>query len=303
MTETTAFYPPRRRGLLFHGAISAALGGASALFFFLGLNQQGGTYFALFLILALLSFAPLPWVFYRAYALARASYRLERDGLRLRWGMRAEDIPLPDIEWVRRPDDLVTDLPLPRLRWPGAVLGLVNAADLGVVEYMAAGTETMLLVATPRRIYAISPQDPDTFMRAFQRALEMGSLTPISSVSVLPAAYLAQIWRDRLTRALLAAGFLLNLLLLVGVSLVIPGRVSASLGFFPGGEPLPAVSTSQLLLMPVLSAFVYVVDLAMGLFFYRHEQQRPIAYMIWGSAPVSAALLIIGMILVAGIWG
>lgn len=302
MSETTAFYPPRRRGFLFHGAIGAGLGGASALTFFLGLNQQGGAFFALFLILALLLFAPLPWVLYRAFALARASYRLERDGLRLRWGMRAEDIPLPEVEWVRRPADLVADLPLPRLQWPGAVLGMVNAADLGPVEYMAAETERMLLIATARRVYAISPQDPDAFLRAFQRTLEMGSLTPISSVSVLPAAYLAQIWRDRLTRALLAAGFLLNLLLLIGVSLLIPGQVSASLGAFPNGVPLPGGSASQLLLLPVLGAFVYVVDLAMGLYFYRREEQRPIAYMVWGSAPVSAALLIIGVVVMVSTW-
>lgn len=302
MSETYAFYPPRRRGLLFHGGILLALGGMSALAFYLGLNQQGGTFFAPFLILALLLFAPIPWVVYRALALSRASYRLERDGLRLHWGMRAEDIPLPDVEWVRRPNNLATRVPLPRLRWPGALLGLVNTRDLGPVEYIAAETERMLLIATPRRVYAISPADPEAFLRAFQRTLEMGSLTPISSVSVLPAAYLAQIWADKVTRALLAAGFVLNLLLLVGVSLVIPGRVSTSLGFYPDGAPLPEVPSTQLLLLPILGAFMYVVDLATGLFFYRREDQRQIAYMIWGSAPVSAALLIIGMLMMAGIW-
>jgi hypothetical protein len=302
MNETYAFYPPRRRGLLFHGGILLALGGASALAFYLGLNQQGGTFFAPFLILALLLFAPVPWIVYRALALSRASYRLERDGLRLRWGMRAEDIPLPDVEWIRRPGDLATRIPLPRLQWPGALLGVVNARDLGQIEYVAAETERLLLIATPRRIYAISPADTEAFLRTFQRTLEMGSLTPISSVSVLPAAYLAQIWTDKVTRALLAAGFILNLLLLVSVSLVIPGRVSTSLGFYPDGAPLPGVPSAQLLLLPILGAFMYVIDLAMGLFFYRREDQRQIAYMIWGSAPVSAALLIIGMLMMAGIW-
>ncbi|RPJ43086.1 MAG: hypothetical protein EHM21_11990, partial [Chloroflexi bacterium] len=120
------FYPPRRRGLLFHALLILGLGGASALAFFYGLNQQSGsvqTYSVLLWLVSLLLFAPLPWIVYRAFALARASYRLERDGLRLRWGMRAEDIPLPDVEWVRRPADLATSLPLPPLHWPGAILG------------------------------------------------------------------------------------------------------------------------------------------------------------------------------------
>jgi hypothetical protein len=277
-TKTHVFYPPRQRGLLFHGALVLGLGGTSTLSFFYGINQQEGSPFVLFLLLSLLLFAPLPWVIYRAYALLLASYRLERDGLRLRWGMRAEDIPLPDVEWVRRPTDLATDLPLPRLHWPGAILGRVNARDLGTIEYLAADENHMLLVATPQRIFAISPEDPQAFIRAFQRTLELGSLTPLSSVSVLPAAYLAQIWADRITRALLAAGFVLNLLLLVGTSLLLGVR--------------PA-SAQLLLLLPILGAFIYVVDLATGLFFYRRVHQRLIAYMVWASAPVTAALLVV----------
>ena len=123
MTEQLVFRPPRRRGVLFHSAVIAALGASSALTFLLGLNQHIGAYFVLFLIVSLLLFAPLPWIFYRTYSLIRAHYSLGRDGLRLRWGMRAEDIPLPDIEWVRRPADLAAAVPMPRMRWPGAIWG------------------------------------------------------------------------------------------------------------------------------------------------------------------------------------
>jgi hypothetical protein len=267
-----------------------ALGGASALAFIFGMNQQhaGSTqsFFMLFLVISLLLFAPLPWIAYRAYALSLASYRLERDGLRLRWGMRAEDIPLPDVEWVRRPSDLATNIPLPRLQWPGAILGSVNTRDLGPVEYLASDQENMLLVATPERIFVISPEDPQGFLRAFQRTLELGSLTPLSSVSVLPAAYLSQIWADRVTRSLLLAGFGLNLALLVGVSLMM-GRLM----------PVRPAAAQQLLLLPILGAFIYVVDLATGLFFYRRGRQSPskqrvIAYLMWSSSPLTALLLI-----------
>ena len=243
----------------------------SAFSFLYGLKQQIGGNFILMMMLSLLLFAPLPLILYRMYALARASYRLERDGLRLRWGLRAEDIPLPEVEWVRRASDLPAELPLPRLYWPGALLGAVQVRDLGAVEYMASTTENLLLIATAQRIYAISPENAEEFLRAFQRTFELGSLSPISSASVLPAAYLAQIWSDRLARVILIVGLGLILFLWVGVSLSIPSRQTVSLGYSPGGQPLPGVPAEQMILLPVLAAFVFVIDLAVGLFFYRRD--------------------------------
>lgn len=291
MSEPAIFHPPRARGLGFHAVIVVALAATSVFSLIYGLEQQVGAYFMLLLILSLLLVAPLPLVLYRAYALSQGQYRLDRDGLRIRWGLRAEDIPMPEIEWVRRPSDLATHLPAPRLGWPGALLGRVNVADLGPVEYVASTTETLLLVATTRRIYAISPEDPQAFLNAYQRTFEMGSLAPLSSVSVRPAAYLSQVWSDRAAALLLGGGFLLMLLLFIGVSLAIPTRPTASLGFYPDGTPLPPVPSEQLLLLPILGGFIYLADLTSGLFFYRRANYRPIAYLVWSSAVVSALLL------------
>ncbi len=292
MSETLAFSPPRRRGLLFHAALIIVFGAASAFTFLAGLNQQVGGYFVLLLVISLLLFAPLIWFIYRAYALSRASYRIERDGLRLRWGLRAEDIPLPEVEWVRRAQDLAADLPLPRLQWPGAVIGMVNARDLGPVEYMASSTKNLLLVATPSRVYAISPEDTGAFIQAFNRSLEMGSLTPLSSISVLPAAYLSQVLGDRLARWLLFVGFALTLLLFAGVSLVIPTLQTVSLGFYPTGAPLPGGPSAQLILLPILGTFIFLTDLAAGLYFFRRPNERIIAYIVWGSAIATTLMLV-----------
>lgn len=298
MTQALWFRPPRRRGILFHSTLGLALGTTSVLAFLVGIDQQSESSFVLLLMLSLLLFAPLPWVIYRGYALVRASYRLERDGLRLRWGLRAEDIPLPDVEWVKLREELAVNLPIPPLTWPGALLGTVNTADLGPVEYMASTAQTLVLIATPRKVYAISPEDPDEFLYNFQRTLEMGSLTPLPSASVLPAAYLSQIWTDLPARLLLVLGLVLTAVLFAGVSLMIPGRASASLGFYPDGAPLPSGPAAQMLLLPILGAFMFVVDLAFGLFFYRHPEQRIIAYIVWGSSVASALLLITGVLFI-----
>jgi hypothetical protein len=49
---------------------------------------------------------PVPFLGYRAYALLRADYYIDRDSLAMLWGLRVEDIPLTDIEWVRPASDV-----------------------------------------------------------------------------------------------------------------------------------------------------------------------------------------------------
>lgn len=301
MSETILYNPPRQRGLIIHGILIVALGAATVLTFLSGAYQRIGSYFVLLLLVSLLLFAPLPLVIYRAYALSRASYRLERDGLRLRWGLRAEDIPLPNVEWVRRATDLAVELPRPRFSWPGAILGEVNVQDLGRIEYLAATTENLLLIATPQKIYAISPEDPEGFMSDFEHLLEMGSLTPISSVSVLPAAYLTHVWEDKAARVLIISAVALNLLLFIGVSLIIPSRATISLGFYPSGAPLPGVPSAQLILLPILGVFSFLIDLTAGMFFFRREKQSLLAYLVWGSSVATTLLLILAVLFILSV--
>jgi len=296
MTEPFSFQPPRKRGLLILGGAALILATTSAVSFLFGLEQSNSELFVGLLLISLIFFAPLPLISYRAYSLLRASYRLERNGLRLRWGLRAEDIPLPEIEWARKVTDLAVNLPPPRLVWPGTLRGTVQVNDLGPVEYMASNRENLILVATTRKIYAISPENPDNFLLAFQRSLEMGSLTPISSVSVMPAAYLSQVWTDKIARWLVSGGFLLAVSLFTGSGLVIPSRSVISLGFYPDGQALPPVPPEQLLLLPILGAFVFLTDLAFGLFLFRRPPSRLIAYLLWGSGLLTQVLFLIALI-------
>ena len=298
MKDSFRFHPPRNKGLIVNGAAALILSAGSAASIMLGLNQQIGAYFILFLIISLLLAAPVPLILYRAYALMHARYLLDRDGLRLRWGLRAEDIPLLEVEWVRYSGDMAADLHLPRLRWPGAVLGTVQCRDLGPVEFMASTAEPILLIATPQKVYAISPEDPEAFIRAYRLTTEMGSLAHIPPASVLPAAYLAQVWSDALARGFLIVGFVLSLLIFIGISLEIPTRPAASLGFYPNGEPLPPVPAEQMLLLPILGAFFYLSDLAAGLFFYRKANAQKIAYLLWGSGALTQILLIAAAIMI-----
>lgn len=289
------FLPERRAGLILHTLAFLALAGGTAASVWMATQQQAGANFVLFILLALALFFPVPLVAYRGYALLTAHYSVERDGLRIRWGLRGEDIPLPDIEWVRPASDLAFNLPLPRLSWPGAVLGSLNVRDLGPVEYIGSDRSILLLVATPNRIYAISPADPMAFVRAFQYATEMGSISPLHSFSARPAAFLRGVWGDTPARILVSAGLLLTLALFVLVSLLIPNRATISLGFSASGLPVEPTASAQLLLLPVLCVFAFIADLIGGLYFYRN-QPRPVAYLFWTGGVLTPVMLLVAIL-------
>jgi hypothetical protein len=184
--KTGHFPPARQLGLIVHGVIILLLASASIWGFTNLTNAQVGPTFVSYLLVGLIAFAPIPYLGYRAYALVKADYYIDRDSLAILWGLRIEDIPLTDIEWVRPASDLTTPLSLPRFRMPGAVLGRRRHSDLGAVEFIASSTRNLILIATPRHVFAISPRDAVSLVRTFARATELGSLTPTEAKSVYP---------------------------------------------------------------------------------------------------------------------
>ena len=268
MNASYEFKPSQRAGLTFHMGAIAVLGIITGI----GLWQAGladiSLVFVLYLLPALVGVVAMPFLAYRLMALRRAFYRLERDGITLRWGLRSEDIPIDSVQWVRPMAELGGTLPLPWLRWPGAVVGSRRLPGGGSVEFMADDSQRLVLIGTQRGIFAISPEDPATFLSTYNRLTELGSLSPLPARSVYPTFLLARVWRRRSVRAMFLIGLALNLLLLTWVILVAPTRGQIVLGFQRGAEPLPAV---QLLLLPVLSSFFFLVDFFAGLFFYRRS--------------------------------
>ena len=298
MELQTIFTPARRTGLIFHAAAVAVLLGSSAIVFLQAYQMNVGQGYIFGILASIILAAPLPLLLYRAYALAQSSYTIDRDGLRLRWGLRGEDIPLPQIEWVRPADEMGFHLPLPFFQWPGAVVGKRKVEGLGEVEFIASDVRKLLLVATPQKIYAISPADGRTFIRSFRQIIELGSLSPLPSYSVLPAAFLQQVWQDRSARWLALGGLGLTGALFILAALIIPGRQTVFLGYDALRNPLEPVSSDRLLLLPLLGAAVYVVDLLSGLFFYRRVERRLVAYLLWGSSVLTPLLLFLAMILI-----
>lgn len=290
--------PPKQFGLLVHILLSLGLVGLSGWGIWNLTFTQVGPNFAIFLLDALLALVPLPLFLYRAYALVRADYILDRDSLELRWGLRDEDIPLTDIEWLRPASDLSTPLRLPWLPIPGAVLGLRRHPDLGVVEFLASSSRNILLVATSKRVYAISPADAARFAQTFARTIEMGSLLPAESKSVYPSFIFSRAWENPLVRFLWLSGLFMNVGLGIWVMLTIPTLDQISLGFAPTGAALPPSPASQLILLPVISSFLFLVGLFAGIYFYRWGTHRVLAHVLWASSALSALLFLLAVLFI-----
>jgi hypothetical protein len=246
--------------------------------------------FLLYLLPAILALVVVPFLTYRAYALQRANYLVERDGFRLQWGLRSEDIPMDVVEWVGTEDDLDFKLPNPPFRLPGSVLGVRQLPEERTLEYLAARSRSLMLIATHRRVFAISPDDNQEFIRAFREVTELGSLTPIPARSVYPAFMFSRSWADRPARILILLGGLLSILFLVWVILTAPTRASISLRFTPTGLPTESVPSVRLLLLPVVNLFIFFVDLFLGLFLYRRTESQPVAYMLWVTSILTSLL-------------
>ena len=300
MNESLIFFPPHRLGLITHiiGILAAIAVG------FLGLWQaasaQIGLSFLLFLIPILIALVLAPLFGYRAYALWRASYTLQRDGIQLKWGLREETISMDSINWVRDSQELSANLPLPRLRWPGAILGVRHLPDGTQIEYLSAQSNQMILVSADERVYAISPANPEEFLLAYQRFAELGSLTPLPPHSAYPANLLRRVWASSPGRYLTLSGLLVSLVLLILVSLSVPSRPEISLGFNSDGTPSEMAPSVYLLLLPVLNTLFYMVEWLFGLYFFRSDETRTLAYLLWGSGLFTAVLFIIATLFILG---
>jgi len=295
-TKIGHFPPAKQFGMILHGVIIIALAGISIWGFANLTNAEVGPAFVSYLLTGLLAFAPIPFLGYRAYALFKADYYIDRDSLAILWGLRVEDIPLTDIEWVRPASDLTNPLALPRLRLPGAVLGTRRHPDLGAVEFIASSARNLILIATSKHVFAISPKDAASLVRTFARATELGSLTPAEPKSVYPSFVITQAWESPFARFLWMTGILLNLGLVAWVGLLIPSVSQVPFGFNPFGVPNVTVPSVRLILLPLISALLFITGLITGLYLYRWEKERPLAFIIWLSSTLCAVLFLMAVL-------
>ncbi len=297
MNQSQDFYPPRTAGILLHAALLLFILGGIVVLLVLVFSRPVSWPLIFYLLGILVLIALLPLAAYRGYALLKACYTIERDGLRVRWGLRSEDLPVTEVLWVRPASDLVKPLHLPRFAVPGAILGVSQHEELGDVEFIASSAPHLVIVSALEKTLVLSPEDPEDFSQRFQRVIEMGSLSPMDAHTAIPAAYMNQVFKDQLARVLLAVGGGLALLLLVVTSVLIPFREMVSIGYDFNALPLAPVPSNRLLMLPIIAIVFVLLDLIAGLFLYRRLETRVVSYLVWATGILTPLLLLIAVFL------
>lgn len=287
MAKKTAFTyaPSRGKGILFLAPLCTGLI-VLEIYLLRHFNvTQVGLQFFLLLIALLLIAVPLVFLLYRLYSLLFSYYRLERDGLHIKWGLRTEVIPLNAIEWVRTPAEMTEDVPWSVLPMPGAYLGTVTVHERLVFEFLASDTKTMLFLGTSRFIYAISPQNPAAFMNGFERILQMGALTNVEWETTRPGTWILEAWQNKPGRY----GTIISLMLLIALYIFVGANFQVyetiSLTFSPAGEPLEKISSTNILVVPIAATVIWLVGTLLGLVLFQKRENRPVSELIWGTVP------------------
>ena len=287
--DSFRYAPSRGKGILFLFPLCAGL---IALEVFLSQYfdvSQVGLQFFLLLIAELLIAVPLFFLLYRLFCLLFSEYRLERDGLHIKWGLRTDVIPLNAIEWIRYPNEMTEDVPWSVLPMPGAYVGTVTVDEHLTFEFLASDMKTMLFVGTPRAVYVISPRNPAAFLDGFERILQMGALDNVEWVTTRPGSWLIEAWRDKIGRR----STILSVVILIGLYIFVGSRYQVektiSLSFSPSGEPLEEISAVNMLVVPLAATFIFVIGTVTGLLLFQNKENRRLAELMWGS--VTAAVL------------
>jgi hypothetical protein len=287
-------FPSKRTG--FWVLLVLLMGVIAGILYVLSAASQAAqqTVFMVNLLAAVVLIAVGIWLLLRMHTLLTTRYMLSRGGLELRWGLRHEVIPMPEIVWIRPVSEFKSKLPLPALSLPGVYFGKKQVRGLGTVEFAATDRRQFLLVACHERYFVISPQEEHVFLDLFERLTELGSLESFAPLSEGFGSLWNRVWRDLTARRLILGGLAANVVLLV-LALAL-----ASLQPSVTWATLEIVPSQRLLLLPLLGLLAWLVDVCAGAVFYLQEAlAKPMVYLLWGMPSFLALLMAAAMFIMA----
>lgn len=242
-------------------------------------------------LFALLTVPLLLVLIYHTVGCLTLRYRLDRNGVVIRWAGTEQVIPIRDIQRILPGGQLGgTIVRRQGLRWPGYERGLGRVPGIGRTRFLATRpfAEQILLVV-PGQAFAISPADPDGFVAAYEARRELGP-NRLLEQEIHHAHWLAwPIWRDQTTWVLLGAALAINLGLFGYLAARYPGLdLRLPLHFNAEGVVDRIGTKTELFALPVIGLIIFGTNLALGLILYRRE--RAGSYLLWGAAAAAQAL-------------
>lgn len=242
-------------------------------------------------VLVLVSLPLVAILTYQTMSCLVLRYRLDRNGVTIHAGGAVRLVPIRDIQRIVRGRDLGGIIVRRRgLRWPGHERGEGAVPGLGRTRFLATRPLAhQLLLVTPGRAIAISPQDPDGFLQAFESRLELGP-NRLLEPTVRRARWLTwPLWSDQTARVLLGAAVLVNVALFGYLCIRFPNLdLQLPLHFNSAGQVDRIGTKAELFSLPIIGLIILGVNLPLGLLLYRRE--RAGSYLLWGAAAAAQTL-------------
>lgn len=257
-----------------------------------GLQAQQITLWTFVLaLLILLSIPALVILIYQTFSVLSLRYRLDRNGVSIRWAGNEQVIPIRDIQQVIPGDHLGETIVRRRgLHWPGHERGDGLVPGIGRTRFHATRPlEEQLLLVTPGRTFGISPASNEAFLKAFQERKELGP-NRLLDPEFKPARWSTwSIWTDQTAWILLGAAVGINLLLFGFLSARFPNLdLQLPLHFNSLGQVDRIGTKGELFALPIIGLIILGANLIAGLALYKRE--RAGSYLLWGAAATAQAL-------------
>ena len=228
------------------------------------------------------------YLLYVSFALIRLQYRLDRNGLRIRWGAGTHIIPIRAIQAII-PGEVGS---MPSKRW--LLLPLPNwwVGTWRNVAFYAPSPRQTLVAQTNRGDIVISPQDPHAFITAWQRRRPLGPTQSWAFEIRRWPFFNLPFWSSPGAKSLVTS---IVAVYLVVMAFTLTTYPSWSTNLPPDIDALGQIETNlsraQVRQLLNISSILLTINLLLGIIWHRRE--RMLAYLLWGMSLLF--LLVVGV--------
>jgi hypothetical protein len=244
------------------------------------------------LTVALLISVPLLLVLaYQTLSCLTLRYYLDRNGVVVRWAGTELAVPVRDIQRILA-GQLLGDTVVRRrgFRWPGHERGDGMVPGVGWTRFLATRpVSEQLFLVTPGQAFAISPTDPDGFLKAFEVRRELGPNRLLEKGTEHVPWLSWQIWTDHIAWVLVGSAVIINIGLFGYLCARFPSLdLQLPLHFNTLGMVDRIGTKIELFTLPIIGLIVLSGNLVLGIGLYLRE--RAGSYLLWGAAAAVQAL-------------
>jgi hypothetical protein len=236
-------------------------------------------------VAALISLIAACVVLYWTVTLLTGQYHIDRNGIRIQWGVSRLWVPMRAIQNVipatELDDSTITNAATTGPIWLGNLSRRVRLQEgRGLFLRTTEALPRSLAVLTDDNTYFISPPQPDDFVNAWRTRRPLGSTQHWREREQrlwLPGL---PIWRDALAWSLVGGAFITHLAVDAYLAFVYDSLPQAlSFHFDAFGQPDRIGDRAEILRLPLIAFLLLAMDLALGFAVYR--KHRIAAYLIW----------------------